>query len=163
MEPFAQLLARLRSSRALPASSRPDSRQPNAGGGFISVPPSVGNPGGGGYVNVPADVSRINQPSRTTGIGGVLGSFANISGFSDGNDAFAFGFNSSLKAKDNAGGEVTAEEIEISRNNAVVGATLASTGAGDFGVSLPVVAGVNPGLVFLGLAGAALVGYSLLK
>ncbi len=164
MEPFAQLIARLRNTSALNAPSA--GGNPGAGGylaratgggnpgagGYISVPPTVGSPGGGGYVTVPPDAigPRANR------------SFADLSGFSSGADAFAFGFNPSLKAKDRVGGVVTAEEIESSKNAAIVGATLASSGASDFGVGI-VPAGANKGLILLAAAAVALVGYSFLK
>ncbi len=170
MEPFERLLARLRGSTSTAAISRGDREtrvvggSPLSGGnpgagGYITVPPTVGNPGGGGYVSLPPSSSGGGSP----GSSGYLGGFARTAGFTSAADAFAFGFNPALKAKDQVGGVVTAEEIESSKNSAVVGATLASTGAGDFGIGLPVVPGVNPALVLLGLAGLALVGYSFVK
>ncbi len=130
-------------------------RTTGIGGGAI-----VGAPGAGGYYG--GNTSRIDNPSRVTGtVSGtrsVLGAF----GFSTTGEAVSWGFNPTLKRTDAVGGEVTGEEIESSRNQAVVDVTLASQGSGDYlGFTAP--SGVNPGVLLLGVAAVALVGYSFLK
>lgn len=158
MESFDQFLRRVFGSR---------NQTPPSGGG--------GSPGGSGYYSTPNAVIPgavaggygrtpttyvSSQPNRggapVSGGGGVLAGF----GFSTTGEAAAWGFNPSLKYKDDLGADVTGEEIESSRNTAQVDVVLASQGSGDFGtVAAPT--GFNPGFGLIGLAAVALVGYSL--
>lgn len=136
-----------------PASSRA-SRQPNAGG----------NLRGPAATRAPDYIGPTQRPARTGADLAQTVRRANTSGFTTAQDAFNFGFNPKLKALEKSGVPVLNEQKEKARLDARGNVIAASTGGGDFQSNFAVAtAGISKPLVFLGLAGAALVAYSVFK
>ncbi len=147
------------------------SRQPNAGGGRIPspyVPSRQPNAGGGLRGPAAGTVPEFTGPPQSAPLTGtqLAGAVekANLSGFTSALDAFNYGFNPKLKALEKSGVPVLNEQKEKARIDAQGNVIQAATGGGDFPAGVAgITAGISKPLVFLGLAGAALVAYSVFK